>query len=154
MAAVPVTLVGILTSEDGGSVNVTFNGIASLAGLGVGGGPSPGGPPPHVEHPIPPVVGGGPIYPPGGGGGLPPWAPGHPEHPIPPTVWPNPPPAGGANPPWWPGYPAHPIPPMVWPEPPIIEGPARIEWKTTWSPDQGWQVVGIITPDVPHPTPS
>ena len=74
MAAVPITIVGTLTSgaKDGGSEQVTLVGIASLTGLEVGGGPMPGGPPlgfwggrppeyvdiggpgpqPHPEHPI------------------------------------------------------------------------------------------------------
>lgn len=94
MAAVPITLVGIQTGEDGKSQNVTIVGMASLTGLSVGGGPvtpPPGiwpgpGPLPHPEHPIvippekpekPPVG----IWP--GPGPLP-----HPEHPI---VLPDPP---------------------------------------------------------------
>ena len=94
MAAVPITLVGISTDDQGNSKNVTFVGLASLTGLGVGGGPiiPPQGPnvPPHPEHPIwgPPG-----FNPPGGGGGFPPGIGGGPiippEPPIPPEV-PNP----------------------------------------------------------------
>jgi hypothetical protein len=27
-------------------------------------------------------------------------------------------------------------------------------WKTAWTPAEGWTVVGIITPELPHPAPS
>lgn len=96
MAAVPITIVGIETRSDGTSDNVAIVGMASLTGLGVGGGPvipPPGiwpgpGPLPHPEHPIvlPPVDPGGPpveIWP----------RPGHPAHPIV-----LPPPPGGTTP--------------------------------------------------------
>jgi hypothetical protein len=53
MAAVPVTIVGIQTDDSGESKNVTIIGMASITGLGVGGGPIfPPTPPPHPEHPI------------------------------------------------------------------------------------------------------
>lgn len=39
MAAVPITLVGIETKDDGSSGQVTIVGMASITGLGVGGGP-------------------------------------------------------------------------------------------------------------------
>lgn len=104
MAAVPITLVGILASEDGTSQNVTFTGLGNITGLSVGGGPMPGGPPPHPAFPIsgppgsnfpdkpgyPPVAG----WPGGGPGGA------HPEHPIvipPPPL--EPPVEGGVKPP-------------------------------------------------------
>jgi hypothetical protein len=88
---------------------VTLMGEATIAGLGIGGGPiMPPDMPVHPEHPIPPTV--WPTPPPSGG------APPHPAHPIPPTVWPTPPmpPSGGVPP-----HPAHPIPPTVWPTPPM-----------------------------------
>ena len=48
-------------------------------------------------------------------------------------------------------HPEHPIvlPPDLPPETP--EG-GRIEWKTAWTPQTGWVVVGI--PQEPHPSPS
>jgi hypothetical protein len=57
---------------------------------------------------------------------------------------------GGANQPF-------PTPPIyIPPGLPPVEPPAdaKIEWKTGWSADQGWVTVGIITPEVPVPTPS
>jgi hypothetical protein len=112
MADVPVTLNGVLYDLYGRTTQrVVFIGDASYTGLGVGGGPMPGGPPlgiwggrpppyvdiggpgpqPHPEHPIvlPPVDPGGPpvqIWP----------SPGHPAHPI---VLPPPPPEGNKPPP-------------------------------------------------------
>lgn len=84
-------------------------------------------------------VGGGPIIPPEGGGEKPPlgiWGPGDPR--------PNPP---IANVPGIPGY----VPPDKPPEP--IEPP--VSWKAIWAgQEQGWVVVGVINPDVPHPVPS
>jgi hypothetical protein len=93
MSAVPVTLIGSVTYDNGSVQNVTFNGVAAITGLSVGGGPimppdSGGGPPGSPAFPIwgppgsnfpdkpgyPPVVGGGPIIPPVGppDGGAPP----------------------------------------------------------------------------------
>lgn len=104
MAAVPITINGIQTDENG-SRNVTIVGMASLTGVGVGGGPILGGEPPsiwpspgHPAHPIAPPVG---IWP----------SPGHPAHPIelPPIV------PGGPPVSIWPGVPSHPI---VLPPPP------------------------------------
>jgi len=84
MAAVPVTLIGAVTYDNGTVQNVTFQGVAALSGLGVGGGPAEpppgiwgGGNQPFPTPPIhlgpggeprpptiwPPVIGGGPIYP-------------------------------------------------------------------------------------------
>jgi hypothetical protein len=109
MAVVPVTIVGLETSDDGTSKNVTIVGMASLTGLSVGGGPIlPPDKPPlppwwpgHPEHPIPPVVGGGPILPPDQ---LPPGvSPPDPPKPGDP-VTPLPPPPGG-------GWPVHGIVP-------------------------------------------
>lgn len=140
MAAVPVTIIGIQTDELG-SRNVTITGMASLTGVGVGGGPIMPGQPPSIwpggkpTHPI--------VLPPEGG---PPsiWpSPGHPEHPIylPPGIWPNPP--EGQAP-----IPEHPI---VIPPPPGVQGP-DLEVKVIWHPEQGWMVV--LVPTGPTPTPS
>lgn len=111
MSAVPVTIVGIETREDGTSGNVTIVGMASITGLGVGGGPimPPSGA--HPEHPI--------VYPPGS---LP-----HPEHPI-------------VLPPPVPGWPpidigAHPEHPIVLPPPPTDVGPGGGKPPP---PDGGW----------------
>jgi hypothetical protein len=141
MAAVSGTFVGIQTDDSGNSTNVTQVGMFSLTGLGVGGGPLPGGPRP--EHPIAP--GGGPSHPIAPGGQPPTiWpSPGRPEHPIylPPGIWPNPP--EGQAP-----IPEHPI---VIPPPAGVSGP-NLEVKVLWTPMNGWQVV--LVPTGPHPTPS
>ena len=128
MAAIPITIVGTLTSsaKDGGSEQVTLIGIASLTGLEVGGGPMPGGPPPEI------------------------WpSPGHPAHPIapggpPPGLWP---PGSGID------MPTHPIelPPNLPPTlPPPDERP--IDWKVGWTPATGWVVIGVPTGAVPTPS--
>jgi hypothetical protein len=49
------------------------------------------------------------------------------------------------------------MPPIFYPPnvPPVEtppEGP--VEWHTGWTPDKGWVVVGIVTPEAPIPTPS
>jgi hypothetical protein len=137
--------------------------------------PFPGQQPPHPSHPI--YNPGGPpgSSPPGyWGGGM---GPGvkpqpHPEHPI---YFPPPggqPPLGIWGPPtmppgFWGGgmgpgvkpqpHPEHPIvlPPNLPPEIPPPEGggsPIPIDWKTGWTAETGWVVVGI--PTDPHPTPS
>jgi hypothetical protein len=120
-------------------------------GFGVPGWPShpiaPGGQPPHPSqgpgfptHPIAP-------------GGQPPgiWpSPGHPSHPIapggqPPGIW------GGGNEP----FPTPPI--FIPPNQPPVDPPsddAVIEWKSGWTADKGWVTVGIVTPEMPVPTPS
>lgn len=134
MAAINVTLVGLGNGEP-----FTFVGLASLTGLGVGGGP---------------------ILPPEGPGTWPPQRPPHPSHPIV-----TPPPGAGEKPPvpppsiWPPGpgidFPSHPIviPPPVDPDkPPVIPPGSLITWTPVWTPDDGWQVIGI--PNVPHPSPS
>jgi hypothetical protein len=50
------------------------------------------------------------------------------------------------------------MPPIFYPpDVPPTEPPAEdeiIEWHTGWTPDKGWVVVGIVTPDAPIPTPS
>jgi hypothetical protein len=97
---VRITIVGIETADDGTTRNVTIEGVASLTGLSVGGGPMPGGPgvPGVPIHPIwgPPGI----TLPPGPG--FPPVA-GHPlpippiptEPPDNPDVIKPPPPDGG-----------------------------------------------------------
>jgi hypothetical protein len=142
----------------------------------------PGGSPPYVDigfpMPQPPFPGGGqpphpshPIYNPGGppgssppgywGGGMGPGvkpqppAGAHPELPIyipaPPTSPPGSPPIAVQLPvfPWTPSHPIE-LPPDV--APPEIPGAGKVEWKTAWTPQTGWVVVGI--PTDPHPTPS
>jgi hypothetical protein len=138
--------------------------------------PYPSHPIPPSVWPNPP--GQGPGNPPGTWGGDAPW-PGYATPPIapggqPPGIWGGRPPnyvdIGGPGP--QPG-PSHPIapggrPPGIWgganepfPTPPIFippgmppatqpEGP--IDWKTAWSPQTGWIVVGI--PEAPHPAPA
>src|SRR3954467_2521264 len=57
MAAVPITLIGAATYEDGTTRQVTFSGVAALSGLGVGGGPPlgtwGGGSLPHPDQGLP-----------------------------------------------------------------------------------------------------
>lgn len=97
MAAVPITIVGIETKDDGTSGQVTIVGMASLTGLGVGGGPiMPPDKPPGIWGPtdprptppiyLPPIIPGGPPINIGA----------HPEHPI---VLPPPPPDTTPSPP-------------------------------------------------------
>lgn len=131
MAAVPITLVGVSTDDSGQARNVTFVGMASITGLGVGGGPMPPGRPPGTIWPDP--------------GPLP-----HPEHPIapggrPPGIW------GGPIDP----YPGHPLPepPRPGDKPPDPVTPP-VKWKAVWHPTDGWIVVGVIDPSVEHPVPS
>jgi hypothetical protein len=108
---------------------------------------APGGPPPGIwpspGHPAHPIAPGG--QPPGFWGGKPPpWVdntlPGQP-----PGTW------GGANEPF-------PTPPIYFPpEQPPTEPPTdttSVEWKTGWTADSGWVMVGIIQTDAPIPTPS
>jgi hypothetical protein len=138
------------------SIPIQITGVLTYAGLEVGGGPmpggpfpshpiSPGGPPPHVEHPIPPGVWPTPpgSKPPGiwgGPGGLPPWvmppiAPGG----KPPGIW------GGGNEPF-------PTPPIYIGPPTEEPPPGNITWHSAWSQTTGWIVVGV--PEDPHPVPS
>lgn len=106
----------------------------------------------HPEHPIAP--GGRPehpiYYPPGIWGGA------NEPFPTPPIVLPpdkpNMPPLviwGGGNVPF-------PTPPINLPgQPPPPEGgpPQKlVEWRTAWTQNTGWIVVGI--PQVPHPAPA
>lgn len=123
MAAVPVTIVGLATSDDGETKNVTIVGMASITGLQVGGGPMPGGPgkPPgiwgggNVPMPTPPIANV-------------PGAPGY--NPNPPSVWPNPP--EGIAP-----HPEHPIviPPS---EPPSGGTPDDDGFLKPPPPNGGW----------------
>jgi hypothetical protein len=140
---------------------------------------APGGPPPGywggVAPPLPthPIAPGGP--PPGYWGGV---APPHTDiggpgpQPVPPGYWgggnvpmPSPPiylPPSPASPPGsppiavqlpvFPWSPQHPIdlPPEVLP--PETPDGRPVDWKTAWTPQTGWVVVGI--PTVPVPTPS
>lgn len=102
MSAIAVTIVGsIIDACSPEGRPCTIVGLASLTGLGVGGGPilPPSQPPsiwPSPGHPAHPIV-----LPPMGGGGA------HPEHPI-----------------YWPPHPEHPIvlppSPIVPPEPPQL----------------------------------
>jgi phospholipid/cholesterol/gamma-HCH transport system substrate-binding protein len=128
MAAVPITLIGAVTYDNGNVQNVTFNGVAALAGLSVGGGPAE--PPPTIwpgpgrpTHPIAP--GGQPpgIWPP----------PGQPAHPIvlppiepggPPVVWPPD------------ARPEHPIAPPPPPPEGVKPPPEGGGWG--YHPDYGW----------------
>ena len=141
MAEVPVTIVGVVAPMGKASGDQPYpaviTGKASITGLGIGGGPMPGGP--SVGHPIAP---GGPppgIWPP----------PGVVSPPIyyPPGIWPPP---GG------PVYPAHPIvlPPVDIPPP---EGEEEAKWQvqTYWTPQNGWAVAIVPAPGHPGvPTPA
>jgi hypothetical protein len=136
MSAVNVTIVGNLTplggqaSDDkGGPVMIV--GQATLTGLEVGGGPMPGGPP-SVSHPP------------------------HPAFPInlPPGSWPGGGgPGAGVPPGSYPPSVEHPIvlPPDL---PPTLPPPDNrpVDWKTAWTPETGWVVIGI--PKGEHVTPS
>lgn len=86
MAAIPVTLSGrLFDKKNKTEQQVTFIGLASLTGLGVGGGPIVNPEPPPDIKPEPPlVIWGGPFDPP------------HPAHPI---VIPEPPPVEIPQPP-------------------------------------------------------
>lgn len=132
MAAIPVTIVGTFTSADGTSVGGTFEGSMSHTGLGVGGGPAQpplgiwgGGnvpmptPPIHLGpggEPLPPQIGGGPVYPPGI------WGPNDPR-PTPPIYLPPVQPGGPPLVIWGPNDP-RPTPPIhLPPAPPDVEPP-------------------------------
>jgi hypothetical protein len=77
---------------------------------------------------------------PGGGGGSPPGT-GAPEQP--PGI------SGGAG-----SLPPSVMPPIYIPPgmPPVEQPEGPIDWKTAWTPQTGWIVVGV--PQVPVPTPS
>lgn len=97
MAAVPIKIEGVLSTQDGTATSATLVGLASYPDLEVGGGPINPDDVPHPEHPI--------VIPPD----VPP-TDAHPEHPIvlPPET--TPPPGGGEGKPplwlavWIPGY--------------------------------------------------
>lgn len=115
MAAIPVYIVGTITTKEG-IEQCVLEGLASLQGLEVGGGPIlPPAQPPSIwpggkpEHPI--VL--PPEQPPGAPGAPGIWPGGKPEHPIVlPPVEPGGPPVT-----IWPGRPEHPI--VLPPAPPI-----------------------------------
>jgi len=167
------------------AIPCTFQGVLFFSDLGIGGGPMPGGPRPDQGLPgQPPGIWPSPGHPshPIAPGGPPPgiWpSPGHPDQGLPgPQPTPTPPiyfPPEGSEPPlgiWGPTdprpgtglpgaqpQPEHPIvlPPDLPTEiPPEGETPASpIEWKTGWTQETGWVIVGVVKPDnVPHPTPS
>jgi hypothetical protein len=133
-----------------------------------GGQPTPGWPPvamPPIYYPG--VPGGPPGVISGGPGSLPPWvmppiAPGGKPPPgTPPGIWGGKPPEWVDNtlPPDQPvaGWPPTIMPPIFYPpNVPPTQPPADkpVEWHTAWTPDKGWVIVGIVTPDAPHPTPS
>jgi hypothetical protein len=110
--------------------------------------------PPTVTHPIAP---GGP--PPGYWGGVAPPRPSHPIYFPPPG---SPPPLGiwGGRPPAYvdiggPGPQPKPEHPIVLPPnlpPSVPEGP--IDWKTGWTPETGWVIVGVPNEGTTVPTPS
>jgi hypothetical protein len=115
------------------AIPVTFQGILFFSDLGVGGGPTPGGPPlgiwPGPGYPAHPIAPGG--QPPGI------WpSPGHPAHPIapggqPPGYW------GGVAPPYpdqgLPGQPPSPAHPIVLP-PYLPGGPPVTIWPNPVHP--------------------
>jgi hypothetical protein len=86
------------------------------------------GPQPHPEHPIvlPPDSGGWkPVFIWGGPGSLP-TAP-HPDHDLP-----------------------IPVPPPV----DLPDNGGHVDFKPIWTPENGWQVIGIVIPGGEHVTPS
>lgn len=148
MAAVEVTITGMLYDKLARTTqNVVLIGDATLTGLGVGGGPLPGGPggggdgrPPgiwgggNVPMPTPPIanVPGAPGYRPPGSGGQPP------------GIWPNPP--EGIAP-----HPEHPIvlpPEQVPPDmkPPAPPPPGTVTPVPPPAGSPGWPVTGIVPP--------
>lgn len=114
----------------------------------------PGAPPPRPDQGLPPYPDQGlPPTPPTGG------APPRPDQGLPPTpAHPIvlPPDSGNWDPVfiWGPGD-ARPTPPIAMP-PDLPEeiGGGKVEWETIWTPANGWQVIGVIEPEKPVPTPS
>jgi hypothetical protein len=180
----PIMLPGMPGWGGGGPVDPGYSPPwAQVPPGGQGGGPVDPGYSPPWARPKPPVAGwpgglpggggfpgqGGPVDP----GYSPPWArpqPPRPDNSLPP--FPSHPiyiPPEGSQPPlgiWGPtdprpGYglpgpqphPEHPIvlPPDLPPETP--EG-GKIEWKTAWTPQTGWIVIGIPAEGTLVPTPS
>jgi hypothetical protein len=74
----------------------------------------------------------------------------HPEHPIV-----LPPDSGGWLPVyiWGPNDP-RPTPPIVIPPDGETDDGAPIKFFPIWTPSNGWQVIGLVLPEGPHPTPS
>jgi hypothetical protein len=104
--------------------------------------------PPRPDQGLPPVTG----SPPKPDQGLPGSQP-HPEHPIV-----LPPDNGGWAPIfiWGPNDP-RPTPPIEIPPDGTTEDGAEIKFKAIWTPDNGWQTIGVIVPGEegkPHPSPS
>jgi len=135
--------------------------ITPIAGdLGTWGGGNVPYPTPPIHYPQPPLgTWGGagqpfpttPIYIPGGWPPLGTW--GGVGQPYPDQGLPGGQPGGPTYPSQGPGFPTHPIvlPPDLPPEMPDPDN-RPIEWKTAWTPQTGWVVVGI--PQGPAPTPS
>lgn len=80
-----------------------------------------------------------------------------------PIVPPEQPPGEGKPPGIWgptdprPGNPISGIPGLPGYEPPgnppEITNPP-VAWKAIWTPSEGWVAVGVVNPELPHPTPS
>ena len=136
MAAVPITIIGTITSGDK-SEQCTLTGLASLTGLTVGGGPIMPAPPvdPGYGVPLPPGVPTHPIA-------LPPGIPTHPIY-IPHTIWPNPP--EGQAP-----IIEHPI--VIPPPEGLPPSTPGLEVKIYWTPMTGWGVALIPTGPVLTPS--
>jgi hypothetical protein len=101
MAAVEVTITGTLYDKHRRTTQqVVLIGEASLTGVGIGGGPMPGGPGGGPGGPVDPGWG-YPERPVDPAYGIPITGRPHPEHPIyfPPVLTPPDPPAGGTKPP-------------------------------------------------------
>jgi hypothetical protein len=74
----------------------------------------------------------------------------HPEHPIV-----LPPDSGGWEPVyiWGPGDP-RPTPPIALPPEGQPPTGGKVTWKAIWTPQNGWQTIGVVIPSAPTPTPS
>jgi hypothetical protein len=105
---------------------------------------------PHPEHPIYfPLPPGAPVDP---DYGVPDT---HPEHPIvlppdgwkPVYIW-----GGPGSLPTAP-HPDHDLPIPIPPDGETDDGD-KITFKAIWTPDNGWQVIGVVIPSKPVPTPS
>ena len=159
MSGVPITIIGTMAS-DKETKQVTITGIAALSGLGVGGGPMPGGGGGSPSHPIywPPYpdqgLPGNQPYP---DQGLPGSQP-HPDQGLP-GEQPRPSfpiylPPGSTVPPGS-GYPpvaGQPLPPEGGGEPPKpVPGWSA---KVVWTEQTGWIVVLVPGEGTLVPTPS
>jgi|SRR5580765_6023724 len=156
--------------------------ITPITGGGGGGQPQPplGMWGPNDPRPTLPIAGWNPgtgNFPGGGGGGGQPplviWGPGDPRPTLPIAGWdpgsgnfPGGGGGGGGQPPlgfWGPNDP-RPTPPIAEPpwgwgnRPPEIDLPPEVpdigpvDWKTAWTPQTGWVVIGIPTGPVPTPS--